>query len=116
MTTSIASGVLQMNQEAWIWTGVLLGAAAGMLGAYVGCMRASRPEADSPQAWVACATLGLALGLGAVVTRIRLDAAHRLVLLLPVLLLGYWFIRQVGSIRRARGKESAENQERCHQK
>jgi hypothetical protein len=116
VTSSIAPGVLQMNQQAWVWIGLVLGAAAGALGAYAGWRRAGGSESDSPRLWVAATTLGLALGLGAVIARIRLDPAHRLILLLPVVLLGYWFIRQARAIRVARGRRSEEHRERCHRK
>jgi len=99
-----------------MWIGIGLGAAAGMFGAYTGWRRASRPEPDSPRLWVAVATLGLALGLGVVVAMIRMDPAHRLILFLPVILLGYWFTRQAKAIRAARGGESEDSRERCHRK
>jgi len=105
-----------MNQQAWIWTGILLGSAAGILGAYAGWKRASGSEAASPALWVASVTLGLILGLGAVVTRVRLDPARRLILALPVVVLGYWFVRQVLAIRIARGRKSEDSQERCQRK
>jgi hypothetical protein len=95
--------------------GILLGTGAGMLGAYAGWRRAWSPGAASFPRWVAAATLGFALGLGAVVTRIQSDPATRLILLLPVVLLGYWFVRQVRAIRVSRGKKSEDHRGRCQQ-
>jgi len=116
VTSSIAPGVLQVSQQAWVWLGIVLGAVAGMLGAYAGWRRAGGSQSDSPRLWIAAATLVLALGLGVVVAMLRLDPAHRLVLLLPVVLLGYWFTRQVKAIRTARSRESGDSGERCHRK
>ena len=116
MTASMLDAALVVSQEVWIWTGIVLGVAAGLLGAYAGWRRAGRAGQGSPRVWVAAATLALALGLGVVVFRIRLDQGHRLLLLLPVLLLAYWFIWQVKAIRAARVSEPGGNQGRCQRK
>ena len=116
VTCSVEAGTLQVSQHAWIWIGTVLGTAAGLLGAYAGWKRAGVSRPDSPRVWVAVATLVLALGLGGVVFRIRLDPAHRIILLLPVAALGYWFIWQVRAIHAARGKEAEDTEERCHRR
>jgi hypothetical protein len=64
--------------------------------------------------WVAAAVLDLAAGLGFVVSRIHVTAAGRLLLLLPVVFLGHWFIRQVKAILAARYTEPRDERERCH--
>ncbi len=96
--------------------GILLGCGAGVLGAYAGWKRASSPGPASSAPWVAVVTIGLTLGLGAVVARVQLDPARRLILLLPVVLLGHWFVRQVRAIRVARGRKSEGYRERCQRK
>jgi uncharacterized membrane protein len=65
---------------------------------------------------MAVVTLVLALSLGVVASRIRLVPARRLILFLPVILLGHWFIQQVKAIRAKRRKESEGDRERCHLK
>ena len=116
VTCSVEAAVLQASQETWIWTGVVLGVAAGLLGAYAGWKSAGGSRSGSASVGVAGVTLVLALGLGVVTSRIRLDPAHRLILLLPVAVLGYWFIRQVIAIHAARGGESGDDHGRCHRK
>jgi len=105
-----------VSRAAWIWIGLILGSGAGVLGAYVGWKRSRAGESDPPRMWVAAVTLALALSLGAVVSRIRLGPSHRLLLLLPVMLLLYWFTRQVRAIRAARGKGPGDATRRCQRK
>lgn len=116
MICSIEAGALVVILQPWIWTGMVLGILAGLLGAYAGWRSAGGSQAKSPRVWVAVVTLVLTLGLGIVVLRIGPDTACRSVLLLPVLLLGHWFIRQVRAIRAARARESGDDRERCHGK
>lgn len=105
-----------MNQQAWTLLGILLGAGAGAVGAYAGWKRSRSPGTESLPLWVATATLGLTVGLVAVIAWLQMDPARRLILLLPVVLLGHWFARQVRAIRAARKRKPDEHRERCQGK
>jgi hypothetical protein len=114
VTCSIETGALVVVRGPWIWVGVVLGILAGLLGAYVGLRSARASQPKSPRVWVAVATLVLTLGLGIVVLRIRPGSAYGLILFLPVIFLGHWFMRQVKVIRAARADESEGDRGRCH--
>jgi hypothetical protein len=95
--------------------GIFFGVASGALGAYAGWRRArhgtgkhagsehnggTHTGSDSVPRWMNVTTLVLALGLGAVATRVRLDYGDRVLVFLPALIMGFWFVRQLLARRR----------------
>ena len=96
----------EVGHNTWILIGIVFGAAAGALGAYVGWRRAAGPAGTRLSKWIAALTFVLALGLGAVALSIRIGPLHRALLFLPSAILLFWLAWQVRAIRSARRDES----------
>ncbi len=112
--------VREVSQHGWVVVGIILGAAAGVLGAYAGWRQAAGPAGTRPPRWIAALTLVLGLGLGAVALSMSVGHLQRALLLLPSATLGLWFVFQVRAIREAGKDEShscgADCGKGCHRK
>jgi hypothetical protein len=87
-------------QRIWTLTGIFLGVAAGVLGAYAGWKSSRGPLSKGPARALAVFTLLIAIGLGAVALKVKVTWGIRTFLLLPSAFLGYWFARQTRTITR----------------
>jgi len=88
----------------WIVVGILTGVGTGVLGAVVSVRRSSTGYERAVSPATAAVTLGLAVA--AWLTALKVEAAwpHRMWLLLVPTSLVYWFMSQVRTILRARGR------------
>lgn len=86
-------------QRLWILIGTSLGVGAGIVGACIGWLRSVGRLTRRIKVMAAALTLFFAIGL--TVVALSVDAAWgiRLLLVLPPISLGYWFVRQVADIR-----------------
>jgi hypothetical protein len=100
-------------QRLWILLGICLGAGAGIMGAYVGWRQASGIPSRRFMITSAVLTLIFAIGLGTVALAVKTTWEFHVLLLLPSALLGYWFLRQVLSIRAAGSLRSADSDLSC---